>query len=275
MADQTESPSKGKRSRWVSLLLGWGLAAAPAVLTVWLVVQVHHVKTGNPLAFSVAWSPCLAVDLAFRIDGLGLLFAFWELTSISSYLLIGFKHEQSIARAAAWQALLVTAVGGQALLAGFILLRFMGGTWSISALLEAGPLAGQHALYLPAMLLILAGAANKSAQFPFHFWLPNAMEAPTPVSAYPHSATMVKAGVYLLARLTPVLGETPAWEAAVVGLGGVTMLLTALLAWQESDLKLVLAYSTVTGLAMMIFLIGLGTEVAVKTAVIFLIVHSM
>src|SRR4051812_30520383 len=141
-------------------------------------------------------------------DNLLLLFVFWELTSLSSYLLIGFDHERAEARAAALQALLVTGGGGLALLAGILLLGQAGGSLELSALLSRPGGVIAHPLYVPILLLVLAGALTKSAQFPFHFWLPAAMEAPTPVSAYLHSATMVKAGVYLLARLSPALGGT-------------------------------------------------------------------
>jgi len=139
-------------------------------------------------------------------DNVITLFVFWELTSISSYLLIGFDHKRKQARAAALQSLLVTSAGGLALLAGLLLLGLAGGTFELSALLNQVEDVRQHGLYLPMLLLILAGVFTKSAQFPFHFWLPSAMEAPTPVSAYLHSATMVKAGVYLIARLNPILG---------------------------------------------------------------------
>ena len=144
-------------------------------------------------------------------DNLITLFVFWELTSLSSYLLIGFDHERETARAAALQALLVTGGGGLALLAGFLLVGHIAGTMEISSLLRSGDVIRSHPLYAWVVLLVLAGAFTKSAQVPFHFWLPNAMVAPTPVSAYLHSATMVKAGVYLLARLTPVLGGTELW----------------------------------------------------------------
>src|SRR5262249_26045934 len=152
------------------------------------------------------------------------LFVFWELTSITSFLLIGFDHGREPARRAALQALVVTGMGGLALLAGLLLITIATGAGSFSDLLAAGPFPAGSGLFLPALLLILAGAFTKSAQFPFHFWLPNAMEAPTPVSAYLHSATMVKAGVYLLARMTPLLGGTPMWTATITAVGAVTMI---------------------------------------------------
>ena len=184
------------------------------------------------------------------------LFVFWELTSISSYLLIGFDHERAAARAAALQALLITGGGGLALLAGLLLLgQVAGGTelWRLadqSAAIHASP------LYLPILVLVLAGAFTKSAQVPFHFWLPAAMEAPTPVSAYLHSATMVKAGVYLVARLHPVLGGSPAWHYAITLAGAATMLTGALLALAQRDLKRLLAYSTVSALGTLMLLLG-------------------
>lgn len=208
-------------------------------------------------------------------DNLITLFIFWELTSLSSYLLIGFDHERAAARAAALQALLVTGAGGLALLAGFILLGQAGGSLELSALLSRGEAIRAHSLYLPILLLVLAGAFTKSAQFPFHFWLPSAMEAPTPVSAYLHSATMVKAGIYLLARLSPILGYTEAWNYLVTLAGAVTMLIGAALALAQTDLKRILAYSTVSALGTLTLLIGLDTTLAVKAAVVFLMVHSL
>jgi multicomponent Na+:H+ antiporter subunit A len=203
------------------------------------------------------------------------LFVFWELTSVSSYLLIGFDHERAEARSAALQALLVTGLGGLPLLAGLLLLGMAGGNMEISALLaQGGGTVRAHPLYLPILLLILAGAFTKSAQFPFHFWLPNAMEAPTPVSAYLHAATMVKAGVYLLARLNPVLGGTEAWTLLVGVAGAVTMALGAYLAFRQTDLKRLLAYSTVSALGTLTLLLGLGTEAAAKAAVIYLLAHG-
>jgi multicomponent Na+:H+ antiporter subunit A len=214
----------------------------------------------------------LGVALA---DNLLLLFVFWELTSLSSYALIGFEHDREAARAAALQAFLVTGGGGLALLAGVILLGLAGGSLNVSALIAARHTLLSSPLYLPALCLILLGAFTKSAQFPFHFWLPNAMEAPTPVSAYLHSATMVKAGVYLLARLHPVLGGTETWVYVVGGVGGITMLIGGYLALSQADLKRLLAYSTVSALGMLTMLIGLGSALALQAAVILLLAHAL
>jgi multicomponent Na+:H+ antiporter subunit A len=203
------------------------------------------------------------------------LFVFWELTSLTSYLLIGFNHEQEISRQSALQALLVTGAGGLALLAGLLLLGGIGQSWDLTSVLNQGDLIRAHPLYLPLMILVLLGAFTKSAQVPFHFWLPNAMVAPTPVSAYLHSATMVTAGVYLLARLDPALGGTFAWHFSLVAVGTMTMVLAAYVAWQQTDLKRILAYSTVSALGTLVMLIGLGTPAALKAAVVFLIVHSL
>ncbi len=208
-------------------------------------------------------------------DNIFTLFIFWELTSLSSYLLIGFKHEQADSRAAALQALLVTGAGGLALLAGLVLLSVAGGSQELSTLLTQGDMVRRHDLYLPILSLVLLGAFTKSAQFPFHFWLPGAMAAPTPVSSYLHSATMVKAGVYLLARLSPILGGTFAWQQSVTVVGTITMLVGAYIAWQQADLKRILAYSTISALGTLMMLVGLGTPLAVKAMVVFLIVHSL
>jgi multicomponent Na+:H+ antiporter subunit A len=203
------------------------------------------------------------------------LFVFWELTSLSSYLLIGFNHEQEASRSAALQALLVTGGGGLAMLAGLVLLNVVTGATEISELVTQGQLVQAHGLYIPILLLILAGAFTKSAQAPFHFWLPAAMEAPTPVSAYLHSATMVKAGVYLLARLSPVLGGTIPWMTIVTGVGAVTMLVGAYLALYHSNIKRILAYTTISSLGTLVLLLGLGTSVAVKAAMVFLLAHAL
>ncbi|HOL72450.1 MAG TPA: putative monovalent cation/H+ antiporter subunit A [Bryobacteraceae bacterium] len=204
-----------------------------------------------------------------------LLYVFWELTSISSYLLIGFENQRAAARSAALQALLVTVLGGLCLLAGIVLLGNIGGSFEITALLAQGDAIRAHALYPAALSRILIAAFTKSAQLPFHFWLPKAMEAPTPVSAYLHAATMVKAGVYLLARLNPALGGTTAWTAALVAVGVVTMVGGAVLALNKTDLKQILAYSTVSVLGMLVFLIGLGTPLAFQAMAVYLVAHGL
>ncbi len=207
-------------------------------------------------------------------DNLILLFIFWELTSVSSYLLIGFENEKPEARAAALQALLVTGAGGLALLAGFLLMGAGGGTMTISALNGSSFAHGGHGLYLPTLILICLGAFTKSAQFPFYFWLPNAMAAPTPVSAYLHSATMVKAGIYLLARLSPALGGTPEWRFLLVGAGTLTLLAGAYMAVIKTDLKQILAYSTVGALGVFTMALGIGGETAAQAAIVYIIAHA-
>ena len=202
------------------------------------------------------------------------LFVFWELTSLSSYLLIGFSHDSPKSRAAALQALLVTGGGGLSLLAGVILLGTVAGTFELRELADHSERIVGHEAYPAILCLILLGAFTKSAQFPFHFWLPGAMEAPTPVSAYLHSATMVKAGIYLLARLTPVLGGTSQWNISLLSVGTVTMLVGAILAMREQDLKRILAFSTVSALGTLVMLLGYGSEDAATAAIVFLLVHS-
>lgn len=232
-----------------------------------------HRHLGRMLVFLLLFmASMLGVVLA---DNLIALFVFWELTSASSYLLIGFDHERERARGAALQALLVTGAGGLALLAGALMLQQITGTLSISTMLGMSDVIRAHPLYVPAVLLVLAGAFTKSAQFPFHFWLPNAMEAPTPVSAYLHSATMVKAGVYLVARMSPALGGTEWWSAMLVAFGGVTMVFGAAMAFLKTDLKQILAYTTVSALGMLTFALGVGGEPGVTAAVVFLIAHSL
>ncbi len=208
-------------------------------------------------------------------DSFLMLFVFWELTSITSFLLIGFDHSREASRRSATQALIVTGLGGLSLLAGLLVIWSETGATSLSALLETGDVLRASPLYLAALLMVLGGAFTKSAQFPFHFWLPNAMEAPTPVSAYLHSATMVKAGVYLLMRVNPVMGDTAAWETILPLFGGVTLLVGAILAIRQSDLKLMLAYTTVASLGLLVMLTGLGFDHAIEAAVLYLIAHSL
>ncbi|MEO1008597.1 MAG: hydrogen gas-evolving membrane-bound hydrogenase subunit E [Planctomycetota bacterium] len=205
-------------------------------------------------------------------DDLILLFVFWELTSVTSYLLIGFDHHRASARKSALQALIVTGLGGLAMLAGLVLLGQIAGTMSVSGVIENAEAIGGSPLSLAAMILVLAGAFTKSAQFPFHFWLPNAMEAPSPVSAYLHSSTMVKAGVYLVARLNPAFADQPAWQWALAGFGGATMLLGAYLATRNTGYKKVLAYTTVSSLGIMIMLVGLGQP---QAAAAYILAHAL
>jgi len=205
-------------------------------------------------------------------DDVILLFVCWELTSISSYLLIAWHHDRPDARKAALTALVVTGGGGLAMLAGFVLLVVITGQTHISQF--SGNVVRSSPLYLPTLLLVLAGAFTKSAQVPFHFWLPRAMEAPTPVSAYLHSATMVKAGVYVLARFSSTLGGTREWNVLVTTVGAVTMVTGVILAITQTDLKRILAYSTVSVLGILTMLLGIGTEAAISAAVIYLIAHS-
>ncbi|MDX1656309.1 MAG: proton-conducting transporter membrane subunit, partial [Candidatus Competibacteraceae bacterium] len=198
----------------------------------------------------------LGVALA---DNLLLLFLFWEVTTLSSFMLIGFDHQRESAREAALTALVVTAFGGLAMVAGLILLGQSAGSFRISTILVNFDLGDSD--YYPAIAgLILLGAATKSALFPFHFWLPAAMVAPTPVSAYLHAATMVKAGIYLLLRLQPVLGDSSFWHWGVGGLGAVTMVMGATLAPLQPDLKRLLAYATISVLGLLTFMIGLGSD---------------
>lgn len=314
------------QARWPKLA-PWVLAAGPGAAAVWLLWQMPNVAQGLfPVSVS-EWVPAWGLELAFRLDGLGLLmgllvvgigvlivlygsayfeeqpvyrarfftlillfmaamfglvladdlilfFLFWELTSITSFLLIGFKHKEASAREAAQQALIITAGGGLALLAGLILLGDAAGTLRFSELVAHKDMIQAHAHYPWILGLVILGAATKSAQFPFHFWLPGAMAAPTPVSAYLHSATMVKAGVFLLARLFPVLGGTVAWQTTLGLLGAITMVLSSVLALGQTDLKKLLAYTTVSALGTLVMLLGIGDALSLQAAMVFLMVHA-
>jgi multicomponent Na+:H+ antiporter subunit A len=207
-------------------------------------------------------------------DNVLLLFVFWELTGFTSYLLIGFDFVRPETRSAALQALLVTAGGGLALLAAGVLLAQVSGTTRISEWFATGDTFLAHPMYEAIVGLVLLAAFTKSAQFPFHFWLPNAMQAPTPVSAYLHSATMVKAGIYLVARLTPVLGGSALWTGAIVLAGASTMLGGSYRAVRETDLKRILAYSTIAALGVLMLLLGIGTAQAVTAALLYLVAHA-
>ena len=315
------------------LLRGRGLVvvacATGAVTAAALVVLATHVPAisgREAVVQSWEWLPRIGLNLAFRLDGLSLVFAllvlgigllvilyaryyfteddaygrfyallmvfmaamlgivlsenmlmlvvFWELTSLSSFLLIGFKSQSAESRQGARMAITVTGAGGLALLGGVLLLGNIAGTYELSGLLLARDAIQAHPHYAPALLLVLIGAFTKSAQFPFHFWLPEAMAAPTPVSAYLHSATMVKAGVFLLARLYPVLGGTALFEYVVSTVGLATLVFAAYVAVFKHDLKGLLAYSTISHLGLIVFLLGLNTPTSAVAAVFHVINHA-
>ncbi|WP_237213473.1 monovalent cation/H+ antiporter subunit A [Falsiroseomonas oryziterrae] len=305
----------------------WCASGALALAALLLVPLAPRALAGDVAVFRLAWLPEWGLDLAFRMDGLGLLFAililgigqlvilygayympqqdglgrlfgtllafagamlgvvlsenlllmvvFWEITSITSFLLIAYKHDSVEARIAARMALAVTGGGGLALLAGVLLLGHMVGSFELSAVLAAGEAIQQHPLYSLTLVLVLLGAFTKSAQFPFHFWLPNAMAAPTPVSAYLHSATMVKAGVFLLLRLYPALSGTEQWFLLVTLTGAVTLAYGAYVALLKHDLKGLLAYSTVSHLGLITFLIGMESPLSTVAAVFHVINHAI
>ncbi len=232
-----------------------------------------HPHLGRFLAFLLAFmGSMLGLVLA---DSMVALFVFWELTAITSFLLIGFDHERMAARRGAIQALVITNMGGMALLVGIVLLRQISGVWELSDLRALDGLVREHSLYGLVLACILMAAFTKSAQLPFHFWLPNAMEAPTPVSAFLHSATMVQAGVYLLARMTPVLGGTAAWSTILVCFGGATLLWGAALALRQTDLKQMLAQTTIASLGLLVLLIGLGSEAAIAGVAAYFVAHAL
>jgi len=304
----------------------WIAGAVTLAAGGWLAQGAMATFAGATLVERIAWMPTAGLDLVFRLDGLGLLFAlmilgigflivlyaryyfspqdplgrfycfvllfmgsmlglvlsenliqlliFWELTSLSSFLLISYWHQRAEARNGARMALAVTGMGGLALLGGVLLLGEIVGSYELSAVLAAGDRIRSDPLYLPMLVLILLGAFTKSAQFPFHFWLPNAMAAPTPVSAYLHSATMVKAGVFLLARLFPVLSGTAEWFWLVGLTGLLTLVIGAVIALFKHDLKGLLAYSTISHLGLITMLFGIGTPLAALAGVFHIINHA-
>ncbi len=199
---------------------------------------------------------------------------FWELTSLTSFLLISYWQHRQDARQGARMALTITGAGGLALLAGVLLLGHVVGSYNLSDVLAAGDMIRSHELYLPILILILLGVFTKSAQFPFHFWLPHAMAAPTPVSAYLHSATMVKAGIFLLARFFPALSGTPEWTWIVGTAGMLTLIIGAYTALFKHDLKGLLAYSTISHLGLITLLFGFGTHLAAVAAIFHIINHA-
>ena len=291
-----------------------------------LLTQANSVFNGAVISQSWEWLPQAGINLSFRLDALGLLFAllisgigtliyiyayyylspknslsklyfllmlfmsamlgislsnnliillvFWELTSISSFLLVGYWSNYEAAQRGSRIALTITGMGGLAMLGGFVLLGQITGTYEIDQLFSMSSQIQQHALFVPALLLILLGAFTKSAQFPFHFWLPNAMAAPTPVSAYLHSATMVKAGIFLLARLLPIFAGAALYHNIVTFTGLFTLCMAAFFAIFKEDLKGLLAYSTISHLGLIVCLLGIGSPLAVAAAVFHIINHA-
>ncbi len=302
-------------------------AGAVCILSLGLLLaHAPMVFTGETVLFNLPWIPAMGLNFAFRLSGLGFLFAllvlgiglliivytryylapedsmgrfysfllffmgsmlgivlsenlillvvFWELTSISSFLLIGFWYHRKEARQGAFMALVITGGGGFAMLAGFILLGNMAGSFDLTTVLASREIVQAHPHYPLMLMLILAGAFTKSAQFPFQFWLPHAMAAPTPVSAYLHSATMVKAGVFLLALMSPVLSGTDLWFYTVSSVGLITLIFASYMAMFKDDLKGLLAYSTVSHLGLITLLMGLGSPLAVFAAVFHIFNHA-
>ena len=255
---------------WLLALLITGIGALVVLYAAWYLAP----EDSAPRFFAyllLFMGAMLGVALA---DNLLLLVLFWELTSLSSFLLIGFWHQRQDARQGARMALTLTGAGGLCLLAGVLLIGHVVGSFDLDRVLAARELLQAHALFPVALGLVLLGAFTKSAQFPFHFWLPHAMAAPTPVSAFLHSATMVKAGLFLMARMWPVLAGTSEWFYLVATTGLVTMLVAAGIALFKDDLKGLLAYSTVSHLGLVTMLLGFGTPLAAVAAVFHILNHA-
>jgi multicomponent Na+:H+ antiporter subunit A len=262
------------------LIDGLSLTFALLITGIGAIIVVY---SGTYLAADPRRGYFLSIILLFMGSMLGLvlsnslvaLFAFWELTTVTSFLLIGFDRERVEARRAAIQALIVTAIGGLSLLTGGVLLYLVGGTWNIDSLMRLrGPLSVDSA-YPWVLGFILVAAFTKSAQVPFHFWLPRAMEAPTPVSAYLHSATMVQAGVYLLARMSPLLGGTSLWTGWLTIVGGITLLWGAAMALTQTDIKQILAQTTIASLGLLVLLLGIGGEAAAMAVAAYFVAHAL
>jgi multicomponent Na+:H+ antiporter subunit A len=254
----------------LSLLFAITISAVGTLIVIYAAAYLKgHEHRGRFLAFLLGFmGAMLGLVLA---DNMLALFMFWELTSVTSFLLIGFDHTRQAARRGAIQALVVTNIGGMALLAGAVLVYLVSGQWDMSALTDQVATSG---LYGAILTMIIIAAFTKSAQVPFHFWLPNAMEAPTPVSAFLHSATMVQGGVYLLARTTPWLGGTDVWSWVLICFGGATLIWGALGALRQTDLKQMLAQTTLASLGLSVVLIGLGSKEAMAALVIYFLAHA-
>lgn len=308
------------------LVSAWGAGFFTISSIVILSQLVPIPLSGETLIQSWVWIESIGLNFSFRLDGLGMLFAyiilviglliifyaryylsskdswgrfysymllfmgsmvgivlsenilqivlFWELTSLSSFLLISFWQHKKEGRDGAMMALVVTGAGGLALFASMLLLGYVAGSYELSVILESRDIITSSSLFTPIILLFLLGVLTKSAQFPFHFWLPHAMAAPTPVSAYLHSATMVKAGIFLLARFFPVFSGTPEWMTVVITAGMATMLIGAFFAFFKHDLKGLLAYSTISHLGLITLLFGLSTPLAALAAIFHIINHA-
>jgi len=258
----------------LSMLFSWLICGIGFLVQLY----AYHYMRGKPSSalFHIYLTLFMMAMLGLVLAGnILILFIFWELTTLTSYLLIGFNHDQQISRKNALQAILVTGAGGLALLAGLILLGGMAGSYELDHIIKNIHLIKTSNLFLPTLVLILVGAFTKSAQIPFHFWLPGAMSAPAPVSAYLHSATMVKAGVYLLARLSPVFSHSDLWFWSLIIVGGATAVWTGILALKQKDLKLMLAYSTNVALGKLMFLLAFGNRYAIAAALMFIIAHAL
>jgi multicomponent K+:H+ antiporter subunit A len=257
---------------------GLGLMFAAMILGIGLLIQLYahwYLSREDPFGQFYVYlmlfqGAMLGIVLS---DNILLLLVFWELTSLSSFLLIGYWRHLPEGRQGARMALTVTGMGGLALIGGMLLLAQAAGSYELSEILARGEQVRESPLYAPALLLILLGCFTKSAQFPFQFWLPHAMAAPTPVSAYLHSATMVKAGIFLLARLWPVLAGTELWFYLVATTGLITMLIGAAIALFKDDLKALLAFSTVSHLGLITMLLGFGTPAAAGVAILHILMH--
>lgn len=259
---------------WVMALIVTGVGALVMIYCRW---YFDGKRDGVGLFSAVLLAFAGAMYGLVLTDDAIVLVMLWEVTSVLSYLLIGFYHRRGASRRAALQALLVTTLGGLVMFVGVVIVVVQAGTTSIAEILARWPatVAGQPVLLNAAVVLILVGALSKSAIFPFHFWLPGAMAAPTPVSAYLHAAAMVKAGIYLIARLAPALALAEPWRPIVISLGVFTMLLGGLQALRENDLKRILAFGTVSQLGLLTVVIGYGTRDAALAGLALLLAHAL
>jgi multicomponent Na+:H+ antiporter subunit A len=254
--------------QWLLALVVTGIGA----VVLWYCRWYFAAEAPHPRVVGLLTAFCAAMIGLVTADDLILLYVFWEATTVFSYLLIGHDPTRRANRSAALTALIVTTTGGLAMLVGLIALGQAAGTNSLSAIVASPPSGGLVMLATP---LILAGALSKSALVPFHFWLPGAMAAPTPISAYLHAAAMVKAGVYLVAVFAPVLAGQPGWRPAVWTLGALTLFLGGWRALRQDDLKLLLAYGTVSQLGLLVLLVGTGTRAAALGGMAMLIAHAL